>query len=291
MRYGEPIRLDNPTDSRAIILGMAPDGVDILELGCSVGYMSRVLHERGSRIIGVEIDPDAAHHAEPFLDRVIVGDLDREPLLDDLTPESFDLILAADVLEHLRDPAACLRSLIRLLRPDGSIIISVPNVAHIDVRLELLDGRFRYRDNGLLDRTHLKMFTIEALTDLLDEVGLSAVSWRPNRRPMATTEIAVDERVLAFGHQVVTADPEADVYQWIVVCRPAAPDVIPVDPDLGSNRIGDLLSTLDGRSTEPDDRPLDAIGTAELARIVTHRVATGVPRRLGRTVRRLAKRG
>jgi SAM-dependent methyltransferase len=289
MRYGEPIRLDNPTDSRAIILGMVPDGVDVLELGCSVGYMTKVMHERGSRIVGVEIDPEAARHAEPYLERVIVGDLDLEPLVDDLPPASFDVVLAADVLEHLRDPAACLRSLIRLLRPDGAIVISVPNVAHVDVRLELLDGRFRYRDNGLLDRTHLKMFTLEALTELLDTVALVPVTWRPNRRPLATTEIAVDAHAREFGERVVAADPEADVYQWIVVCRPAGTGVAAVAPDLGSNRIGSLLDELTRPvppSTPPAGRTLEQIGTAELARTVAHRIVTGVPRRLGRLLGR-----
>ncbi|MEY2959754.1 MAG: Ubiquinone biosynthesis O-methyltransferase, partial [Actinomycetota bacterium] len=247
MRYGEPIRLDNPTDSRAIVLGMVPDGVDVLELGCSVGYMTRVMHERGSRIVGVEIDPEAARHAEPYLDRLIVGDLDVEPLVDDLPAASFDLVLAADVLEHLRDPAACLRSLIRLLRPTGSIIISVPNVAHVDVRLELLDGRFRYRENGLLDRTHVKMYTLEELSDLLATVDLVPTRWRPNRRPLATTEIAVDDRARAFGELIVEADPEADVYQWIVVCRPAAAGVDPAAPDIGPNRVGSTLADLTRR--------------------------------------------
>lgn len=283
LRYGAPIDLDNPTDSRAIILGMLPGDVDILELGCSAGFMTRVLHERGCRITGVEVDPIAAEHAAPFLERLIVGDLDREPLVGDLAPASFDLVLAADVLEHLRDPAACLRSLIPLLRPGGEILVSVPNVAHIDVRLELLRGRFDYRDNGLLDRTHVQMFTLPMLVDLLAETGLVPIEWIPNRRPLATTEIEVDARVHEFGEHIVQADADAETYQWIVRCVPAGTGREAVPPDPAPERTADALEELMARPTGP---AIDEVGTAALAKTLARRIATGAPRRLARLARR-----
>ncbi|WP_395081954.1 class I SAM-dependent methyltransferase, partial [Ilumatobacter sp.] len=112
-RYAIPIDFAHPGDSRAVVLGLlAPEPSRILELGCSTGLMTQVMAERGHRVTAVEIDPVAASLAAPFAHEMFVGDLDSveadgQHLLSELEAEGFDTVVAADVLEHLRDPTAC----------------------------------------------------------------------------------------------------------------------------------------------------------------------------------------
>ena len=97
------------------------------------------------------LDPAAAAEAERFCERVVVGDAETLPLDEHLGDERFDAVLFADVLEHLRNPAAMLRRVRPFVVDEGAIVASIPNVAHVSVRLALLAGEFRYRDMGLLD--------------------------------------------------------------------------------------------------------------------------------------------
>jgi O-antigen biosynthesis protein len=224
-RYDHPIDLDNPGDSRAVVLGcLSTEPQRVLELGCSTGAMTRVLTERGHRVTAVEVDPVAARVAAPFADHLIVGDLDRvesdgQHLLSELEPAHFDTLIAADVLEHLRDPVGCLQRMRSLLKPEGNVVLSIPNVAHGDVRLALLAGNFDYSDYGLLDRTHVHMFTLDALVAMIRDVGLAPVEWNEVRLPLGTTEISIDENLLEFGRRILCEDPEAETYQWILRCQ------------------------------------------------------------------------
>lgn len=227
-RYGEPIDLDNPNDSRAIVLGLVGSGTQhILELGCSAGYMTKVMHERGHAVTAVEIDPVAAELAAPFAERLLVGDLDHvaedgRHLFDELDGTLFDTLIAADVLEHLRNPDECLRRALEFLADDGTVILSIPNVAHGDIRLALLGGQFNYADHGLLDRTHVQLFTLESLLAMIRDAGLAPVRWQRSFRAMGDTEVEIDEDLLEFGRRVLADDAEAETYQWIVTCRRSA---------------------------------------------------------------------
>jgi SAM-dependent methyltransferase len=240
----------------------------------------------------VEIDPVAADLARPYCERVIVGDLDRDDLLGDLELGSFDLVLAADVLEHLRDPAGCLRAAIPLVRPGGSVLVSIPNVAHGDIRLALLQGRFDYQDNGLLDRTHIHLFTLSSLLDLLDEVGLVPIDWHRSVRPIGSTEIEIDETLLEFGRQAFAGDPEASTYQWIVRCRPGAVDAATI-PEVPDRAVPAAVSELMNR---PVARPVPAApvlrpGLAPARRLVGRvlRTCGRIRGRVGAEARRRAR--
>jgi len=90
----------------------------------------------------------------------------------------FDIVLCGDVLEHLGDPRAGLRKLTSWLKPEGIVLACVPNVAFVQIRLDLLFGRFRYRSHGILDVSHLRFFTKRTFLMLLVEAGLDVVSLR-----------------------------------------------------------------------------------------------------------------
>jgi SAM-dependent methyltransferase len=98
-------------------------------------------------------------------------DLDRDPIPTPATP--YGWIVLADVLEHLREPEALLSQCQKLLADDGRLVVSVPNVAHWSVRLSLLFGRFSYTARGILDRSHLRFYTLSTIQAELERAGFS----------------------------------------------------------------------------------------------------------------------
>jgi 2-polyprenyl-3-methyl-5-hydroxy-6-metoxy-1,4-benzoquinol methylase len=216
-QYAIPLDPDNPNDARTIELELIGLGKRVLELGCAGGLVTRALAARRCSVVGVEIDEAGAARAEPHAERMIVADLDGADPLAELTAERFDVVLAGDVLEHLRDPLRVLQAARELLRDDGALVVSLPNVAHADVRLNLLAGRFPYSPTGLLDRTHLRFFTRESAYALLHDAGFVVVDARRTTTPMFGSEIAPDPAAFpGAAVEFVSADPDADTYQFVL---------------------------------------------------------------------------
>ncbi len=168
LRYGLK---EFPTSSHSVLLEIAGEGRGrrLLDVGAADGFLSERLKSRGWRVTAIESDPRWAQAARSHCERVIVADLNREiPPVEGL----FDAILYGDVLEHLADPETVFRSLNRFLARDGFLLVSVPNVAHLWVRLGLLFGRFHYTERGLLDRTHLRFFTRKSFRHFLEQGGV-----------------------------------------------------------------------------------------------------------------------
>ena len=138
----------------------------------------------------------------------------------------FDVVVFADVLEHLRDPLPVLRRAATLLAPGGAVLVSVPNIAHGDLRLNLLRGRFDYTPTGLLDDTHTRFFTRETLLDFVNAGGFAATQLRRTRQPMFQTEVGLRREDFAPGLVAeIETDPEALTYQFVARLVPleAAP--------------------------------------------------------------------
>jgi hypothetical protein len=117
--------------------------------------------------------------------------------------------------------------------------VSIPNIAHADLRLALLEGRFEYTDIGLLDHTHLSFFTRDRLAAFLAAGGLSAIEWHRIHRDIGATETTLRPELVEWGKLVFAGDPEATTYQWIVECtrhaemsspEPIATETSEVDP-------------------------------------------------------------
>lgn len=141
----------------------------VLDVGCGAGYLAEALAVRGNRVVGV--DSRQAPGVEERLERFLRVDLDREPI--PWTGSPFGTVVLADVLEHLREPRDLLVRCRELLADDGELIVSVPNVAHWSVRAGLLFGRFDYTARGILDRSHLRFFTLATLRQELEAAGFS----------------------------------------------------------------------------------------------------------------------
>ena len=215
--YDMTVDPDAENNTHAYLLAMVGYNKSVLEVGCATGYFTKAMVDRGCKVVGIELDPAAAAVAEDWAERVVVGDIDRGDVWDQVDDESFDVVLCGDVLEHLRDPLGALRSAVRKLKPDGVVVTSLPNVAHGDVRLALLHGTFRYRDVGLLDRTHIRFFTLETMRELLRDAGLLVVDTKRVIVPLFGSELEVKrDGVLQSTVDEILTDPEAESYQFVM---------------------------------------------------------------------------
>jgi len=129
---------------------------NVLDVGCAEGVTGKAIKERrpAVKVVGIEYDSDAANEARTVLDRVIVGDIESIEL--EYSEGPFDCILFGDILEHLLDPWSTLQKYKRLLDKNGCVVISIPNIQHYSVILDLIKGSWSYRDRGILDITHLR---------------------------------------------------------------------------------------------------------------------------------------
>jgi SAM-dependent methyltransferase len=191
-------------------------------VGCSAGYLGEALKERKqARVWGIELDEtDAAKARERGFEEVFTADLDQFAW-DDLDGYEFDAIVFADVLEHLKRPGDAIRGATRHLAPDGIVIASIPNIAHLSIRVELMEGGFAYEKLGLLDDTHLKYFTKKTIEDMFRAAGLSIQ--RLDATVYDLPEDQVAERLRAVGLEAtprfwerMNAD-DARAYQYVVV--------------------------------------------------------------------------
>jgi SAM-dependent methyltransferase len=164
---------------KELVLARVGTNQRVLEVGANAGHFSARLRERGCRVTAVELDARAAEAARGRADRVVPGDIE-DPRVFGQLGAGFDLILFLHVLEHLGDPWRVLRAATRLLDPGGRVLALLPNVACWRVRKRLFfRGAFEYEEVGILDRTHLRFFTLESARSLFEQGGLEIVSWAP----------------------------------------------------------------------------------------------------------------
>lgn len=219
-RYEFEIDLDSNSTHAKVVRLVGRDR-RVLELGPATGYMSRIFVENGCSVVGLEVDPGMAEQAERYCERVIVGDLESLDLDTELGEDRFDVIVAADVLEHLKQPLELLQRLRGFLAEDGFFVLSLPNVAHGSVRLALLEGHFSYQRHGLLDETHLRFFTHETVAELLDaaELGIAEMHHQPLK--LEASEVSFDPRAVpAELLEALERDPDATTYQFVIKAIP-----------------------------------------------------------------------
>lgn len=214
----------DPYSSHSVILSRlgAGRGRRLLDVGAADGFLAGQLTEQGYEVTCIEGDPELAALAAGKCRAVVVADLDRDtPDLDGV----FDVIVYGDVLEHLKDPLRVVRTLARRLRPGGTIVVSVPNVAHAWVRLQLLLGRFEYAERGILDRTHLRFFTLSSFRRFLADAGLTVLELVATPVPLP---LLVPERLhgrwlgaLHAGNATLArAWKTLFAYQFVALARP-----------------------------------------------------------------------
>jgi SAM-dependent methyltransferase len=146
-------------------------GLRVLDVGCGFASTSAHIQKLGNEVTGLESSDVACAVASKRLAHVVQGDMTTA----DLASLQFDVIIFADVLEHVPWPVSALRRYLQWLAPGGSVIISLPNVALWSVRLSHLLGNWDYEETGVLDRTHLRFFTRRTARWLIGQADLTPV--------------------------------------------------------------------------------------------------------------------
>ena len=191
----------------------------ILDVGCGPGWLAEALTRAGHTVTGVDVEH--ADGVEGRMHRFIRADLAHGlPETDD----HFDVVLAADVIEHLPDPQPLLEAMSQRVVPGGSVIASVPNISHWYPRARVLTGRFDYDMRGILDRTHLRFFTRRSFLRLAHEAGLEPVGKAHTGLPLDALHLA-DNRAVAgtvgrADRLLVRAWPTLFAYQFVFELRP-----------------------------------------------------------------------
>lgn len=226
VKYQFEVDLEDPNNAHsllhALVVSGGKQGMEILEVGCSSGYVGATLAAKGHRVTGVEPDAAAAQAASAKLAEVHEDDADG--FFDAYPERRFDAILFGDVLEHIADPAATLRRCLAHLAPDGVVAISLPCITHGSIRAMLLDGRWDYADYGLLDRTHLRFFSREGMADLLAAGGFEIARLLGTVMPIDTAVreygMAVRPQSIAAVEALARDDDDLLVFQFMVLARP-----------------------------------------------------------------------
>jgi 2-polyprenyl-3-methyl-5-hydroxy-6-metoxy-1,4-benzoquinol methylase len=200
--------------ARLLQLALADGAHDVLDVGCSSGYLAAPLAAAGALVVGVELDPGAADEARAYCAEVLVGDVESMDL--PLEPASFDAIVCGDLVEHLRDPEATLVRLRPLLRPAGRLVLSTPNVANWAMRLSLLAGRWRYTERGILDRTHTHLFTRKTLAETVEAAGFRILEL-DHTAPVPVVGTPAVERA---AHGIARLRPSLFAYQFVLAATP-----------------------------------------------------------------------
>ncbi|PIE56580.1 MAG: hypothetical protein CSA34_02895 [Desulfobulbus propionicus] len=192
-----------PNNIDRLQLEMIPRQSRVLEVGCATGYMSEYLEsEKGCEVYGVELDAGQAGRArERGLD-VLTGSIDDPEVQEKLGAHvrekgPFDVVFMSQVIEHLARPEDVLLEAREWLGSSGLLVISTCNVAHWRVRFALLRGRWQYTDFGILDRDHLRFFTMKSFARLLEECGYEPVDFAFSFEDFCPFKLLFDFRLLA----------------------------------------------------------------------------------------------
>ncbi|MGA3153408.1 MAG: bifunctional glycosyltransferase/class I SAM-dependent methyltransferase, partial [Streptosporangiaceae bacterium] len=213
--------------SHEVILGMLaglPAG-RVLDLGCSGGLLAARARAAGHEVTGVDYAeiPGVRERTDHFI----------QASLEDGIPagagDGFDVVIAADVIEHLSQPGQLLREARRVLRPGGQVLVSVPNFAHWYPRLRVAAGLFGYDRRGILDETHLRFFTRATLRRLVRASGFDILAEHATGLPLGTLSGADGSRLRlarALDHSLVRARPTLFAYQYILRLTPHAEETV-----------------------------------------------------------------
>lgn len=181
------------SNSLLLILEQVKSNSTILEFGPANGRLTKYLkNSLDCKVYLAELDEEAGREALQYGENLIVGDIENMEWFDAYRDIRFDYIICADILEHLRNPLEILIHAKMLLKAGGSFLISVPNFAHNAVLINLLNNEMEYREIGLLDNTHIHMFTKNSFEKMLAEADLYPVKKMATYLSSDKTEIPAD---------------------------------------------------------------------------------------------------
>lgn len=228
MKYNVPLDLDT-NNSLKLINDRILEGSIILEFGPANGRFTKYLNEKKKcQVDIVEIDLEAGTEASKYARRSLVGvkigNIENYNWVEAFANEKYDYIIFADVLEHLYQPKKVLATCLKLLKDTGSILMSIPNIAHNSILLELLDNNFEYTKVGLLDDTHIRFFTYKTLNKVLNDLNLIPVYENATKVKVGSAqivnEIPIDYNSFEqYNMEVIKNNDFGSCFQFIVEAK------------------------------------------------------------------------
>jgi O-antigen biosynthesis protein len=200
----------NPFSVHKKIIHFIGQNKKVLDVGCSVGNLSKEMMQNNCKVVGIEFDPNAAQEAKSYCQEIIIGDVESIKL-DQKYENYFEVIVFADILEHLKEPSSVLKKFKKYLKDDGYIIISVPNIANWKIRFKLLFGNFDYDEYGILDNSHLRFFNEKSVKKLINDAGFKISSF----------DLTVGDlkRFPKFFHYLGMIWPNLFAFQFLVIAQ------------------------------------------------------------------------
>ena len=197
-------------------LGQSP----VLDVGAAQGMLGRSLEGTGIVLDAVEANPEWAEMARPFYRNVHASYIQDAPLVE----KTYKVVVCADVLEHTPDPVAVIGQLRKAAADDATFIVSVPNTAHLGVRLMLLVGQFPKMERGPLDKTHLQFLTRDTAREMMKQGGLNVEQFRVTGVPLDEIWKTGEGKmlfnaVIKMQHLALAIAPRLFGFQWIMVAK------------------------------------------------------------------------
>ena len=170
-KYDCELNLKDRNSLSILIERIRPNSI-VLEFGPANGRMTKYMKEQlNSKVYAVEIDENSAKDAEKYTEKIIVDSIENYSWQEEFKDLKFDYIIFADVLEHLYYPEKVLTNVKEFLKDDGRILVSIPNITHNSIIINLLKNEFNYNPTGLLDNTHIRFFTKKTFDELIEKTG------------------------------------------------------------------------------------------------------------------------
>lgn len=227
MRYQSIIDPSNKNNSHSLTIDFIAEeasceSFDILDVGCSAGYLGEYLRAQGHYVIGIDITAEAIAKAVEYLDEAYC--MKVEDYFAGNPERKFDVVIFGDVLEHVTNAEEVLRLTALALKPGGRVIASIPNVGHLAVRAMLLEGRWEYADLGLLDRDHVRFFTQKTIYKLFSESGFEVAAMQTTNLPVDVVDrlcnMQLNPYFVGLAEKAVGSDPSATVFQYVAMAKP-----------------------------------------------------------------------
>lgn len=242
------INLEDQNDSHAILANCAIGSKQILDVGCGVGYIGRAVKKQQTCTIeGIDVDKTALKIASKYYDKTFlmrIGDKTDKAFLSFIkSKKSYDCIICGDLIEHLTDPGYFISILSKKLTKDGKILVSIPNIAHIDVVANLVDGRFNYGETGILDNTHLRFWTESSFYEFIGNVN---ETYQTTLSPKLITKTTAEQSYFNIQNLRKICGDEIFTFQIVFELKNQKSPTIPYSPK--KNNFHKILIAIDSQN-------------------------------------------
>lgn len=234
--YSQKIDCINDNHSRGIISNWINPETNVLDVGCSGGFLGLLLQDKKCRMTGFEFDDASILMAKEngcYEDvyKVDLNNFETESFKE--LENKFDYIVCGDVLEHLFNPLTVVKKLLFFLKPNGSLCVSLPNVSHASIKAALLSDKWEYTPFGILDKTHLRFFTKHSIPDLFAQAYLEIKDLKYTTYGVKGCPETNNWQTLSIGaKKIIKKDVHSFIWQYVML--------LSVDKDKTFSELKDL---------------------------------------------------